>query len=377
MCDYYPNNEALKVSKVVEKGKEIASNSLERVKNDIPEILKDGAKKIVKENESIDSALCYVGEKTIVSAANGCSDYIITDVNGSLEKLRDNIKVKSKSVIESKMGDNAGSRVLLNASDKICDSTYSIMTDCIEMFFKDDYKIEDVFDYAGERILKEGEKLTFESSEMLIDELKKSAIDLLQSSDNPALQYIDTAIIELTKNNTVVQIVEFAKANGQTIVKLIEGDITFEQFAEEIIINGVLAISSTVIQIAVPIPFVGVIISNFAVKIAQSILDTKAHLNDYLIKEKIIIDLSAKAQADMKLRRTEFHNMVENEFDKWDKTTEEAFNQILCNSFDENFSFEKMIEGLDKIMSLFGEESRFHSVNEWERQLDLPFELSF
>ena len=100
-------------------------------------------------------------------------------------------------------------------------------------------------------------------------------------------------------------------------------------------------------------------------------------MDDYLIKEQMIHNLSVEAQAEMEHKRLEFHDKVQKEFDNWDSATEEAFNQIISNSFDESFSLDKMINGLDKILSLCGEEAEFHSINEWENNLDIPLILSF
>ena len=43
----------------------------------------------------------------------------------------------------------------------------------------------------------------------------------------------------------------------------------------------------------------------------------------------------------------------------------------------DNFNVNSIIDGLDTVLSLCDSSARFHSVEEWESQLDMPLELSF
>jgi hypothetical protein len=100
------------------------------------------------------------------------------------------------------------------------------------------------------------------------------------------------------------------------------------------------------------------------------------HLNDYKKKENIIKNLEQEALSEIKTQRKRFNELVNEVLDEWDTTVRNGMDEIFSNAIDENFNFENIINGLDKLLSLFGESSKFHSIEEWESQLDIPLELT-
>jgi len=245
--------------------------------------------------------------------------------------------------------------------------TYGIMMNSLEKLFVEGESLEDTLQYAGGELAETAVK---KSSELLLDELKTSAEHLFKDSNNPVLKSI-------TEQNTIGRLVTLASAVGGSVVKYVNGEITGEQLADDILMQGLTIGVSSLISIACPIPFVGQAIANFALKTAEVIFDTKAHMNDYLLKEEVIRKLEHRAVAEMKQKREEFHRMVEESLGEWDSTAEDAFSQIVNSSFDDSFSLEGVVGGLDKILSLCGEKTRFHALDEWENQLDMPLNLSF
>ena len=351
---------------------EFLSGAIESLNESEISVLKKSAEKLLLDGESIDETLNDAVEKTFDIAVKGGTERIVDDLKNSSEKTKDYIKNKTGSWIKEEIGDNIAGRVLSRNSDMLCDTAYSIITESVEKLLMEGESLEDTLTNAGEKF---AETAVNKGSEILFDELKKSALDFINNSDNPAL---NTNLINgIAPNREIVQLVSFIKSNGEAIVKFIDGEITGEQLAEEIISSGLITCVSLIISTAVPIPFVAPFITNLSAKFAEFILDTKAHLDDYLIKEQMIHKLSIEAQAEMERKRLEFHDIVQKDFDKWDSVTEEAFYQIISNSFDENFNLDEIINGLDKILSLCGEEAEFHSVDEWEEQLDIPLNLSF
>lgn len=353
---------------------EFVSGALESVNESKNTVLQESAEKLLNDGESIKDTLKYAGGRTAEIAVKGGSERVISDLKNSSEKVKEKVKKKTGTFINEKVGDSIGGRVLSRTSDKLYDSAYTIMSNSIERLLIEGESLGDTLAYAGEEFTETAVK---EGSEILLDELKKSAIEFFENSNNPALNSSKAVIENITKNDSLGRIIVFAKSCGEALLKFADGEITGEQFAEEIMINGMLTFVSSAITTICPVPFVGPLIAGFVAKTAEVILNTKAHMDDYLIKEQMIHNLSVEAQAEMEHKRLEFHDKVQKEFDNWDSATEEAFNQIISNSFDESFSLDKMINGLDKILSLCGEEAEFHSINEWENNLDIPLILSF
>lgn len=236
--------------------------------------------------------------------------------------------------------------------------------DSLNKLLVEDESIEDTLKYAGEAVLNTA--IVGGTEKLLID----TATHIFSNSGNQVLNSI-------ANMNAVGQCLVLGAAIGSSAVKYLDGQITAEQFADEILISGVAVGISTAINIAFPVPLIGPIISGIAVKAITSIYETKRHMDDYLLKEKAIKKLEHQAISEMEYQRKRFHEIVQQNLDKWDSTVEEAFNQIIVNSFENNFNLDEMTKGLDKILSLCGEKAKFHSVDEWEQQLDIPLELSF
>lgn len=127
---------------------------------------------------------------------------------------------------------------------------------------------------------------------------------------------------------------------------------------------------------AIPIPLLTPIITCVAVHVMGICHQTMIHLNDYKKKENIIKNLEQEALSEIKIQRKRFNELVNEVLDEWDTTVRNGMDEIFSNAIDENFNFENIINGLDKILSLFGESSKFHSIEEWESQLDIPLELT-
>lgn len=362
------------VNTVKNIGEEFVSGAVKSVNESKNTVLQESAEKLLSDGESIQDTLEYAGGRIAEIAAKGGSDRVVSNLKDSSEKAKEKYKNKTNTFINEKVGDNISGRVLSRTADKLYDSAYSIMSNSIERLLKEGESLEDTLKQAGDEFTEVAIK---EGSEIILDELKKSAIDFFKNSNNPALKSSKAVIESITENNSLGRIIVFAKSCGDALLKFADGEITGEQFAEEIMINGMITFVSSAVTIVCPVPLVGPFIANFISKVAETILDTKAHLDDYLIKEEMIHKLSAEAEKEMERRRFEFHELVQNKFDEWDSTVEEAFEQMISSSFEESFSLEGIVSGLDKVLSLCGEKAKFHSVDEWEEQLDIPLELSF
>lgn len=167
-------------------------------------------------------------------------------------------------------------------------------------------------------------------------------------------------------------------------MKYLDGEITAEELAEEILLNGAIIGISTLLTSLIPIPLLGPIISGIAIKALELINHARKqidncleHMDDYLIKERAIRRLSNEAVAEMEHQCRKFNELVKKDLEKWDKTVELAFDKIISGADYDNFNVDSIVEGLDTVLSLCDSSSRFHSVEEWEAQVDMPLELSF
>ena len=280
----------------------------------------------------------------------------------------------SQAAALAEKGKDIGEKTVAGAVGAARDSAYPIMMNSIQALFFEGESLEDTLTDAGTELAKRAAK---GGSEVLVREVKESAIAFLKESRNPALQSCKSLVDDIAGETPIGQVAVFLQSCGESLLEFMDGEISGEQFADEIMINGAVTFISAAIGTAFPIPLVGPVLAGAIAKAAEAILDTRAHMDDYLKKEQMIHSLSVQAQAEMESRRLAFHEMVQDEFEKWDSAAEEAFYQILSNSFEENFDLGQMINGLDKILALCGAEAKFHSVEEWESQLDLPLDLSF
>ena len=121
----------------------------------------------------------------------------------------------------------------------------------------------------------------------------------------------------------------------------------------------------------------GTILTSVACGAILSLFSVLKEFENYKIKEKQIRMLEAKALEEMRNQRLKFRKIVEREFGIWDETIQAGFDQMLRHACKEAYSLQEVMEGLGKILSVFGKEVRFKNLKEYEQQLNTTLKLSF
>ena len=223
---------------------------------------------------------------------------------------------------------------------------------------------------------------------------------LFENSTNPILY-------NLAESNEFVQIIAIAAIVQESAVRYINGEIDGREFVNEsgakgtVMVAGMIGgeigneiggIVGAMIGTAVsPVDgtimgcatgkvigeILGTILTSVACGAILSLFSVLKEFENYKIKEKQIRMLEAKALEEMRNQRLKFRKIVEREFGIWDETIQAGFDQMLRHACKEAYSLQEVMEGLGKILSVFGKEVRFKNLKEYEQQLNTTLKLSF
>lgn len=221
-----------------------------------------------------------------------------------------------------------------------------------------------------------------------------------QSSNN-------ALIAKLANSNQVGQVVSVAMIVKDAAMKYANGEISEKEFIEEVGVQGttmvvgmiggeiggvigaliggaagsiVLPGGGTVVGADVGYvvgQIIGTIITSVACSAIVSVYQVSKQLDNYKLKENQIRKLETAALHEMENQRSIFKNIVERENLHWDMEVQDGFNMILSSACEETFNLQGATDGLDKILALFGKSVAFHTLDEYEAQLDMPLKLKF
>lgn len=222
----------------------------------------------------------------------------------------------------------------------------------------------------------------------------------LSTSNNPVLR-------GLANSGQIGQLVAIASIVQESAIKFVNGEITGEEFIEEIgkkgttmvvgMIGGEIGgeigtiIGGIVGSMALPgvgtvggaavgkvvAEILGTVITTVACSAVVAVFDTVKHMKDYKLTESHIRKIEKDALKEMENQREKFKSIMQREFQVWDEKVEEGFNQILLCACKETFNINGVTEGIDKILSVFGKSVAFHSLDEYEEQLEQTLVLKF
>ena len=68
---------------------------------------------------------------------------------------------------------------------------------------------------------------------------------------------------------------------------------------------------------------------------------------------------------------------MEHEYKVWDENIQSGFDQMIRCACEGTYDLQGVTDGLNKVLSVFGKKARFNSLEEYEKQLDMPLKLSF
>ena len=204
-----------------------------------------------------------------------------------------------------------------------------------------------------------------------------AGLDLLQSitseyaknSNNEFVRNVLSKDLPIKEISTAIMI-------GNSVIRYINDDITAEECVTEIVLNGLGSIAYTMgMTLGGP---AGAIVSTIVMGQISRIVIEYQNMNK-LTNEKArrIKSMKNEALLTIEKQRDSFKSVVKSEFKYWDETIESAFEEILDAACQETYNFQGITNGLDKILSVFGKEIRFKTLEEYENQLDKPLVLKF
>ena len=233
---------------------------------------------------------------------------------------------------------------------------------------------------------------------------KQLAEDMLsrQIQNNP-----DGLLSKLVTSPQYNQIIQVALVVKDSAIEYLNGNITGEQFIERVgqdgtkmvvgMIGGQVGkeiggIIGTILGTGtLPIfgsllgkeageiigELLGTIITSVACSAIMACQDTIRHMTEYKSYEKEIQIIEKHVLQELEYQRNRFKEIVENEFNYWDENVKQGFDTLLRFSCEETFSIEKVNEGLDKILSVFGTETKHKNVEEFKKTFGETLTLKF
>lgn len=217
----------------------------------------------------------------------------------------------------------------------------------------------------------------------------------------------EKAITKIIGSNGAAQAVVLGYLVKDSAVRLVNGEITAEEFIGDVSISATMVgatmvgaevgatvgafIGSVVGTILLPGvgtiegaaigSFIGevttVLLSTVVCSAISSIYTAVQESKAYKRKEAAIRRVADEAINVMKQQRERFIELVEQDNQKWNDTVKEGFQLIFDGISMEITDFGKINNGLNVLLSLVDSSVRFQSVEEYEQQIDSVLELSF
>ena len=334
--------------------------------------------------------------KSLNASKGEQSDFaVITDVNNGLSlKGRMHLageKIESDVVLTSKFtthtAKNIGNLTVDSAKKSVSNNKIIVVR----------YGIEHIVDIAtGKESLEDA---AVDVGTFAVKTVGKDAIKNITDTvliNNPLYQ-------SLKSGGKLGELIQVGTMVAESACRLIDGDITAEEFMLEIgdkgatmlaqmaggevgaIVGEIIGISiggflgagaGAVIGKAIG-TMIATVACNVIIAIKKNLISNFKSLDDYKLQEKAIHKLETEAIAEMEYQRQKFREIVENEYKKWDENIEAGFNQIMYSACQEVYDLQGITDGIDKILSVFGKSVLFKNVNEYKSQIDMPLKLNF
>lgn len=303
------------------------------------------------------------------------------------EKIGSDVALGTK--FAKKTVQNAGSEFVSGASDTLVKSAIPLTTEAVRKMIKVAQGEESLGDAA-----RDMGKITMNvavaggKNRLLMDVVTHE----LSNGKNTVLK-------NFVKSSEFAQIIAVATIVQESAIRYINGEIDGKEFVDEVgekgtvLVVGMIGgqvgqeIGSIIGTVLLPGigtgvgivvgEILGTIITTVACSAITTIYHTRKHLNDYKLTESQIKRLESDALKEMENQRLKFREIVEREYKVWDETIQKGFDQILRCACEETYNLQGVTEGLDRILSVFGKEVAFKTLDDYEKQLDMPLKLSF
>lgn len=309
-------------------------------------------------------------------------------------------KVKSDVILQGKFAartaKNVGSEFVSGAKNTLVNSAIPLTTEAVRKMIK---------------IAQGKESLSDASKEM-----GKIAVDvavtggenqvLLTALTKTMANSKSTLLNSIAESNEIGKILAVAAIVKESAVKYVNGDIDGQEFIEDVgekgatmvagmiggqigrEIGGLVGLTAGIVSgpagaiigyAAGEIigEILGTIITTVACSAIISVYKISKNLDGYKLKEKQVRQLEQDALKEMKKQREIFNSIISRENQKFEKEIQEGFDIIMANACEQAYSLSGVTAGLDKILSVFGKEVAFKTLDEYEKQLDTTLVLSF
>lgn len=198
-----------------------------------------------------------------------------------------------------------------------------------------------------------------------LDLLQALTIEHAKKSNNEIIKNVLSKDLPIKEISAAIMI-------GNSVIRYINDDISAEECVTEIVLNGLGSIAYTM-GMALGGP-AGAIISTIVMGQISRIVIEYQNMNKLTKeKEQRISALKNRALTEMDNQRAYFKSIVELELGYWDETIQSGFDEMLSSACEETYNFQGITNGLDKILSVFDEEVRFKTTDEFKKQLKRPF----
>jgi len=150
---------------------------------------------------------------------------------------------------------------------------------------------------------------------------------------------------------------------GNSIVRFIDDDISFEQCATEIIMNGAGAIAYT-FGMVLGGPAGAIVASIVTAKICEAVIEyrgIKKMTEERLAK---VNSIAAEALAEIEYQRNVLKNIITKKFAMWDVQFNKSFEEIFYATMSNDAN--GIARGLDRVLTVFGQNIRFKTFEEFD-----------
>lgn len=210
--------------------------------------------------------------------------------------------------------------------------------------------------------------------------LKDVAIDTTGSFVSAAgLDLVQQAIVEIVKHfedskiaqmlNKDLPIAEIAIMImiGNSVIRFINDEISVEECVTEILMNGV-GVLAYHLGMVLGGP-VGAIVSTIVMgQISKAVIEYKQFLEVNEEKEIQINTIVRDALIEMEIQRCNLRNMIKEEFKDWDTAFNNGYKLIFISALENDV--DGISKGIDSILSVFNEKSKFTTLNEFNEFFD-------
>ena len=315
------------------------------------------------------------------------------------KNISDNVVIKATEMTNktTNIAKSVGGSFATGATDTLVKSAIPLTTQAVSQMIK----VAQGEESFGDAV-KEMGKVTVNAA--VVGGTNKIMVDAvstqLANSKNALLKNI-------ANSNEMAQIIVVATIVQESALKYINGEINGKEFIDEVgekgatMVAGMIGgqvgrelgglIGGVVGTVALPGvgtaagyvvgevvgQILGTIITTVACSAIVSVFNTTKHLNDYKLKEAQIRRLEFDALNEMESQRLKFRDIVQREYQAWDEAIQGGFDQMLRCACEETYNLQGVTDGLDRILSVFGKQVAFRTLDEYENQLDIPLKLSF